>query len=49
MSDTELHLEYDVSQGPIILVMKFDELTKRFADAAVSFDLLLVHAMKDTD
>lgn len=49
VSDTELHLEYDVPQGPIILVMKFDELTKRFADAAVSFDLLLVHAMKDTD
>ncbi|UOH81520.1 hypothetical protein LQV05_004191 [Cryptococcus neoformans] len=35
VSDTELHLEYDVPQGPIILVMKFDELTKRFADAAL--------------
>lgn len=37
VSETELHLEYDVPQGPVILVMKFDELTKRLADAAVSF------------
>ncbi|XAO24064.1 hypothetical protein I312_102854 [Cryptococcus bacillisporus CA1280] len=35
VSETELHLEYDVPQGPIILVMKFDELTKRLADAAL--------------
>lgn len=40
VSETELHLEYDVPQGPIILVMKFDELTKRLADAAVSFAIL---------
>lgn len=49
VSDTELHLEYDVPQGPVILIMKFDELTKRLADAAVSFNLLLVHAMKVKD
>ncbi|KGB74278.1 hypothetical protein I307_05009 [Cryptococcus deuterogattii 99/473] len=35
VSETELHLEYDVPQGPVILVMKFDELTKRLADAAL--------------
>lgn len=35
VSETELHLEYDVPQGSIILAMKFDELTKRLADAAL--------------
>lgn len=40
VSETELHLEYDVPQGPIVLVMKLDELTKRLADAAVSFAIL---------
>ncbi|KJE02173.1 hypothetical protein I311_04229 [Cryptococcus gattii NT-10] len=35
VSETELHLEYDMPQGPIVLVMKLDELTKRLADAAL--------------
>ncbi|WRT67088.1 uncharacterized protein IL334_004054 [Kwoniella shivajii] len=33
ISDNELHLEYDVPGGPVTLVLEFDELTKRFADA----------------
>ncbi|WVQ78048.1 hypothetical protein IAT38_000129 [Cryptococcus sp. DSM 104549] len=34
-SDNELHLEYDVPQGPVTLALVFDPLTKRLADASL--------------
>ncbi|WWD15623.1 hypothetical protein CI109_100045 [Kwoniella shandongensis] len=33
VSENELHLEYDVPNGPMVLALMFDELTKRFIDA----------------
>ncbi|WWC61172.1 uncharacterized protein I303_103752 [Kwoniella dejecticola CBS 10117] len=33
VSDNELHMEYDVPNGPVILALMFDEVTKRFVDA----------------
>ncbi|OCF36536.1 hypothetical protein I316_01786 [Kwoniella heveanensis BCC8398] len=33
VSDNELHLEYDVPNGPVTLGLVFDEYTKRFIDA----------------
>ncbi|WVQ70141.1 uncharacterized protein L199_008366 [Kwoniella botswanensis] len=33
VSDNELHMEYDVPNGPVTLALIFDEVTKRFADA----------------
>ncbi|KAK6902882.1 hypothetical protein L486_08378 [Kwoniella mangroviensis CBS 10435] len=33
VSDYELHMEYDVPNGPVTLALIFDEATQRFADA----------------
>ncbi|WVW83168.1 hypothetical protein I302_105186 [Kwoniella bestiolae CBS 10118] len=33
VSDSELHMEYDVPIGPVTLALTFDEMSKRFADA----------------
>ncbi|WWC90102.1 uncharacterized protein L201_005035 [Kwoniella dendrophila CBS 6074] len=36
VTDNELHLEYDVPNGSVILEVTFDELTKRLVDAKLS-------------
>ncbi|WVR05241.1 hypothetical protein IAU60_002253 [Kwoniella sp. DSM 27419] len=36
VSENELHLEYDVDQGPVTLVLMFEDQTKRLADATLT-------------